>query len=187
MNYPYSIPNSQSSPYSFVAGTTIRLGTYTKGVNGAVQITVDYSQLIPTPTIVGGYFRVRPGGSPQLDVYDLKVTNNIMTFNIQGGIAGRSYTIAIISIGAAGGIRTHELIVNIPGYDDNACQIIQPILNNALTSPDGSLLVNTTPRFFVSVTPPSGANVMDQWYNTATGVLYSNASNGVTANWVRIS
>jgi hypothetical protein len=187
LNYPYSIPNSQSNPNAFVAGPSSKLGVYTKPVDALVQLTVDYSQLIPAATIVGYSFKVKPGGVPLLDINNTTLNANVLDFVIHGGIAGRTYTITINSVGSAGGIRTHELIVNVPGDDGSPCQIVQPVLNNALTSPDGSLLVNTAPRFFVSATPPNGANVMDQWYNTTLGALYSNASNGATVNWVRIS
>ena len=114
------------------------------------------------------------------------LTSNVFTFTLHGGISGRSYEVTI-NAQTTSGVRSDVLNVNVPGDDGNSWQIVQPILNNALTSPDGSLLVNTTLRFFVSATPPNGANVMDQWYNTAVGELFSNASNGAEANWIVIS
>lgn len=38
-------------------------------------------------------------------------------------------------------------------------------------------------RYFVSNTPPLGANVMDQWWNTNTGTLLEYVTDGVSSWW----
>jgi hypothetical protein len=55
---------------------------------------------------------------------------------------------------------------------------------NGVVSADGSVIVNTAPRFFVSGTIPVGANVLDRWYDTSNGQLYDYVSNGITTLWV---
>ena len=185
MNYPYPIPASQGNIASFVASSTGKLGIYTKALDANTYIVIDYSQLVPEVDVLTFYFRVKPGGEPQLLVSNVLLDAGHVTFNLSGGIGGRTYEVTVNSkLAFTNEIRSDVLTVNVPGDDCDSCQIIQAPVNNGVTSPDGSLLVNTAPRFFVSSTPPNGANVMDQWYNPTTGNLYSNASNGSTANWV---
>ena len=179
--YPYPIPNSQSNPASFLVGTTGRLGCYTKPIDARALITIDYGVL----QIAAYAFRIRPGGSPQLaiDTVALSTNNSVLTFYLSGGIAGRSYELAILTtLLSTNEMRTDILNVNIPG-DDSSCQIVQPVANNGLTSPDGSVYINTAPRMFVSATPPNGARVMDQWWNTTTLKLYSFIADGTTSYW----
>ena len=112
------------------------------------------------------------------------LASNVLTFTLQGGIGGRSYEVTINGV-SANGTRSDVLDITVPG-DDCGCQVVQQVINNGLTSPDGSLFVNTEPRLFVSRTPPANGRVMDYWYDPGTGKLYVNVSNGATSYWVLI-
>lgn len=186
VGYPYPIPGSQTSPYMFVADTTRQLGSCSKGTEMDVTVSVDYTKLPNVPTIDGYSAKVKPGGSPQLRIYNMSVTANILTLRVSGGIAGRNYEVSINVTNASGGIRTDTFNVNIDG-DDCGCQVVQPVINNDTTSPDGSLFVNTAPRLFISATPPIGARVMDQWNNTSDGLVYSFVSDGAVCYWSAVT
>jgi hypothetical protein len=54
---------------------------------------------------------------------------------------------------------------------------------NGIVSGDGLIIVNTAPRFFVSGIAPVGANVLDRWYDTATGTVFDFITNGVGTGW----
>ena len=62
MNYPYPIPASQGNIASFVANSTGKLGIYTKALDARVLVSVDYSQLIPTTSVLSYSLRITPGG-----------------------------------------------------------------------------------------------------------------------------
>jgi len=190
MNYAYPIPGSQVQPEIFTSDVSGVLGSYDKPLNAKIQLKVDYS-LLPVPPLISTFsFQITPGGEPQLKVsapaVDI-ISGDALRFVIEGGIAGRTYTMTINVIGSAGGVRSDVLTINVLGDGDCDCQIIQPVVNNGLTSPDGSLFVNTGPRLFVSATPPMQARVMDQWYNSITNQVYINVSDGDTSYWVLMS
>jgi len=185
--YPYTIPGSQSQPEIFASNISGQLGSYDKPPDAIIQLEVDYS-LLPAPPAIASYsFRITPGGEPQLTVsapaLDTTSGANALRFVIQGGIAGRTYTMTIDVIGPSGGVRSDVLYINVLGGEDCSCQIVQPVINDGLTSPDGSFFVNTAPRMFVSSTPPNGARVMDQWWDTTTAQLYSFITDGTTSHW----
>jgi hypothetical protein len=179
VNYPYPIPYSQSNAAAFVADSTGMLGSYTKPLDAQSLITVDYTQLVPPVTLQGYSFRVSPGGEPQLRIGSSALVSNMLSFVVQGGISGRSYTMTLDTSIIGGQVRSDVLVVNVPGDDCSSCQVVQSLTNNGLTSPDGSLYVNAAPRLFVSATPPNGANVMDHWYNSSPGNLYEYLGNNV--------
>jgi hypothetical protein len=188
MNYPYPIPGMQGNTAAFIAGVASRLGSYNKPLDARSLVSVDYSQLIPTVTLVGYSFKVRPGGEPQLWINSpaIDTTDTLLTFYVEGGIGGRAYEIIINTTLADTEIRTDVLTVNVQG-DDCACAALMtptypPGYSGAVSS-DGSVIVNTALRFFVSATTPIGAHVLDRWYNTTTGNIYDYVSNGLTSWW----
>jgi hypothetical protein len=185
MNYVYPIPGSSTSnPNAFVADNTHVLGDLDKSVDSQPEVTVDYSQLTPAVTITGYSFRVSPGGEPQLWVDTTSNTTTMLSFFLRGGIAGVQYALKIVALLGDTEIRTDTLNVNLLG-DNCGCQLFgsPPPAAGSSVSGDGSLIVNTAPRFFVSGTPPVGANVLDRWYNTTNGLTYDYVTNGVTSSW----
>ena len=77
------------------------------------------------------------------------------------------------------------LTINVLG-DDCDCTSVLPIYPlgylNAVSA-DGSIVVNSAPRFFVSSTAPINANVLDRWYNTTTGNVFDYITNGLVSYW----
>lgn len=187
MNYQYQIPGQQGDPAAFVADTTLILGTYVKPLDARTLISVDYSQLIPAVALDSYSFRVKPGGEPQLWISEpeLGLDANSLAFFIDGGIGGRAYTVTINATLASGEVRSDVLTVQVLGDDCGSCApIAPPPPTGGIVSGDGLVIVNTAPRFFVSGTPPVNANVLDRWYDTATGVIWDYVSNGATSLWV---
>jgi hypothetical protein len=185
MNYPYPIPGAQVSPALFTADTTLQLGFYNKPLDARTLISVDYSQLVPAVTLLGYSFRVRPGGEPQLgiDISTLDTAGTSLSFFVTGGIGGQAYQLVINATTNDNETRSDVLTVNVLG-DDCGCALVgPPPLPGGAVSGDGSITVNTAPRFFVSATTPIGANVLDRWYNTTSGNIYDYVSNGLTTWW----
>lgn len=189
MNAPYPIPGSQTNPASFVADTTLNLGSYDKPVDAQTLISVDYSQLVPAIAIKKYSFRVSPGGEPQLEIANSAIVNsanNLLQFFILGGIAGQAYEITIITRLVSSEARSDTLTINVledGGYTCPPSQSPTPLGIGQGVSGDGSIIVNTSPRFFISSTPPASANVLDRWYDTTTGQVYDYISNGILTQW----
>ena len=185
MNYPYLIPGTQADPASFAANATLILGTLDKPLDARTLVTVDYSGIIPTDTLSNYSFRVKPGGEPQLSIDNptLDVTNTILTFYVDGGIAGRAYEVAVVAILLSGGVRADTLTVNVGGEDCGCCSLPAPVYPTGNVSSDGSVIVNTAPRFFVSATFPVNPRVLDRWYDTTTANIYDFVSDGLNTFW----
>jgi hypothetical protein len=188
VNYPYLIPGSQGNTAAFVAGSVSKLGSYNKPLDAVVAMSVDYSQVVPAWSISSYSFKVKPGGFPELGIYASSgsaANSTLLEFSIFGGIAGRAYEITIITKMADDETRSDVLTVNVQG-DDFICVPFTPAYPQGYSgavSSDGSVIVNKAPRFFVSGTPPVGANVLDRWYDTATGEMFDFISNGVSTYW----
>jgi hypothetical protein len=187
MNFPYLIPGSQTDPSAFVANNTLRLGAFSKPLDARTLVSVDYSQLTPAVVLSSYSFRVRPGGEPQLWIDASAITGSPvdqLAFYVHGGMDGRSYNIDIIANLVDTEIRVDSLTVNV--YDDGYSTYgviwgLPPSVGGV--TGDGTVVINTAPRFFVSATPPVGANVLDRWYNTTTHIVSDYITNGVTASW----
>jgi hypothetical protein len=188
MNYPYKIPGAQTNPNSFVADNTFILGTVDKFLDARTQISVDYSALIPAVTLVNYSFKVKPGGDPQLWIDGSALnTSPLLTFYLNGGIAGRAYEVTINMLLDSGEIRSDVLTVQMFGDDCGCAKVfsLSDVIAGATgaVSGDGALYVNSYPRFFVSVSTPVGARVLDRWYNLTNGNIYDYVSNGITSWW----
>lgn len=188
MNYPYLIPGTMTYPGAFVANSTRILGSFSKSEDMIAGITVDYSQLAG---VVGGFtptsvsFKIKPGGEPQLFILVPLIAAEVLSFSINGGIAGRAYEVTINMRGGLGGVRSDVLSVNIDG-DDCGCSPVMPYYPpgyDGTTSADGSVIVNDRPRFFVSNNFPVNPNVLDRWYDTTTANIYDYVSNGLSTYW----
>jgi hypothetical protein len=191
MNYPYPIPGVQqgSSRPTYIADGTRRFPALSRSVDEITDVTVDFTQLSPTVNVVGCWIKVKPGGEPQLVVGPPIVgmtsgtPTDIVTFNVQGGIAGRSYDVEINVRGDQGGVYSFHWTVNVLGDDCGCTPMPTYLVGNGVVSGDGSIIVNTAPRFFVSATFPVAPNVLDRWYDTSSGNLYDYISDGLSAFW----
>jgi hypothetical protein len=183
MNYPYMIPGTQADPASFIVDNSGELGSITQEPEAKTAVTVDYSQLVPALTLASFWLKVRPGGEPQLRATDPQVTDTLLTFTIEGGIAGVTYSVGIVATTSIG-VRTDELSVIIEG--ECACiPKVPPIYDQGMVSGDGMVIVNTHPRFFVSDTVPVSGRPLDRWYDTSTNSIFECVTNGITSYWVK--
>jgi hypothetical protein len=184
MNYPYLIPGTQADPASFAANTTLILGTLDKPLDARTLVTVDYSGIIPADTVANYSIRVKPGGDPQLWIEDATVdsTNLLLTFFVSEGIGGGAYEVIVTAKMVSGNIRSDMLTVNVMG-EGCACIPMPAYPRGNSVSGDGSVYMNDRPRFFVSLTAPIGAHVLDRWYASATGSIYDYVTNGLTSWW----
>jgi hypothetical protein len=184
VNYLYPIPGSQINATSFVADSTHILGDLDMGVDELDMLSVDYTKVVPAITITGFSFRVTPGGMPELQVIQPSITANVLSFSVSGGIAGKAYTLEVIAK-QANATRSDILNINLLGDDCDCCVVPAKIDKPGLI--DGALtFVNCCPRWYVSTVMPATANVMDWWYDPATGDFYIYATNGVTYWWQQI-
>ena len=183
--YQYLIPGMQGDPASFVANTTLTLGSLSKPLDARTLVTVNYASIIPVDTLTNYSFRIKPGGEPQLSIEAsaLDVTKTILTFYVDGGIAGQSYEVLIGAMLLSGAVRSDQLTVDVIG-DGCGCHAlaVSAYLSGNVSS-DGSVIVNTAPRFFVSATFPVNPNVLDRWYDTTTANIYDFVSDGLNTFW----
>jgi hypothetical protein len=182
-SYPYPIPGAQANPNAFVADNTGQLGFVDQPLDGRTLVSVDYSQLIPAVTLVGYSFRVAPGGEPQLWVSKPQMGAATLSFTVSEGRAGVQYEVTIVAT-TNNGVRSDVLNVNLLGDDCGCSSVAPPPYFGDATSSDGSIIVNTAPRFFVSATPPTNPNVLDRWYDTTNAVVFDYISNGLFTSWV---
>jgi|HubBroStandDraft_5_1064220.scaffolds.fasta_scaffold16980_4 hypothetical protein len=183
--YQYLIPGMQGDPASFVANTTLTLGSLDKPLDAVTQVLVDYSAIIPAISSIEGFsFRVKPGGEPQLWITDGQTgTAPSLAFTVSGGIAGQAYELVINTKLDTGDIRSDVLTINVMG-DTCGCATFAPMYRLPdVVSGDGSVVVNVAPRFFISATTPVGARVLDRWYNSITGSIYDFVTNGLASWW----
>jgi hypothetical protein len=190
--YQYLIPGMQGDPASFVANTTLTLGSLDKPLDAVTQVLVDYSAIIPAISSIAGFsFRVKPGGEPQLWITDGQTgTAPSLAFTVSGGIAGRAYELTVTTKLDTGDIRSDVLTLNVLG---DGCDCVARPIATSLSYPqgyqlnyvsaDGSLYINGAPRFFVSATTPVSAQVLDRWYNVVTGDISDLVTNGLTTWW----
>jgi hypothetical protein len=183
MNYPYPIPGSQTNIAAFVASSTLILGTYDKPLDARTLITVDYTHVVPAITPVIHSIRVAPGGEPQLTIDTVVIAAGVMTFYLSGGMAGRAYELTIT---VATGKEKRSDILTVQMLDDGRdypsyARSLPPV--DGVVSGDGSVIANSVPRFFLSGTPPVGANVLDRWYDTTSGNIYDYVSSGNKNFW----
>jgi hypothetical protein len=190
--YPFPLPAgvTNTNVAYFYANNTNDLGVFIKQVNDLSLISVDYSQLTPAITLQSiRSFTLNAGGNPPLVVSNPSVnpTDSLLTFLISNGLAGVQYTLSIV-MDIAGGTRTDLLTINVPstpefGVTNPTATPAFPFPSQGVVSPDGSIYYNQVIRWFLSGTPPVNPNIMDQWYDTATGNAYQYVTDGVTPRW----
>ena len=185
MNYPYPVPGAQTNPAVFTADTTHDLGIYDKAVDASAILAIDYSGLLPAVTITGYSFRVSPGGMPAMSISVPKLTASELSFKVQGGIGGVMYNVLVNIALDDDTVRVDTLAINVLGDGNEcACGPKAPIVPSvAGLSADGVAMANDCPRYFVSSTPPEGANVLDRWYDPGPQLTYDFQTDGQSTWW----
>jgi hypothetical protein len=193
--YPIPIPSSQASGMAYFyatqeAGGSYYLGQLLKPLLAKIFVILDYSQLSSGATISSYNFTVDIASVPPLAITGsgLDVTNKILSFYVAGGIAS-VYKLSVNATMSNAEVRTDWIEVTIPDADCGCAPgsgSSIPIFPNQV-QPAGNYFVSEQIQYFVAASPPTGANVMDQWYNTATGHLYENVTDGNTTWWMDIT
>lgn len=184
MNYP--IPYNQfTAPTYFYADFSYNLGSMVKPVDSQITVTVDYSKLTPAITPARYSFFVDSGDSPRFGIGDPDLTGNVLTFLVYGGAVGQTYDVAIVMINSDGTVRTDTLAISVIGDDVPNFGPALPVSQNlaTFTGANGLSFINDAPNYYVSSVAPTNANIMDMWYNPATGLLQEYISNGLTSYW----
>jgi hypothetical protein len=192
MAYPFPLPAgvTNTNIAYFYANNTNDLGVFIKQVNDLSLISVDYSQLTPalTPKSIQS-FTLNVGGNPPLVLSNPSVAGSVFTFLVSNGLAGVQYTLSIVMQMSDNSVRTDILTVNVPstpefGVTNPTATPALPFPNQGVVSSDGSIYYNQVIRWFLSSTAPVNPNIMDQWWDTATGIAYQYITDGVTPRWV---
>jgi hypothetical protein len=182
MNYP--IPFSQAGTSYFYVNSTNKMGSFDKPIDGRVQLTVDYSKLVPSVSVSKVWFEIEPGGVPPLTIDSVMVADPLVTFFVAGGYSDMSYNVILNSVLDDGEIHSDLLVVNVFGEDGCACECTSNIYaDNFIQYGTQEVFVNKYPRFFVSATAPPNANLLDRWYDLLNQTWYDYVTDGVTNFW----
>ena len=189
MNYPYLDPRraglTRRASLPIVAGRLVRSTSRWMRARWLPWTTAISLQRV---TLVSNSFRVKPGGEPQLSIdgVTLDTDKTMLTFYVSGVSAGRRMRLCQCHVDGRQCSLRLCLTVNVLGDDDCGCMrhALPTYPRGNVVSGDGSVIVNTAPRFFVSATAPVDPNVLDRWYNTTTGTIFMIMSAiGLETSW----
>lgn len=180
MNQIVSSTEFNGTAYFYPDATNI-LGSIEKDDCKSIMVSVDYSKL--GIFVSSASFTVDTQTNPYLSVTTPTVTNNILTFVLSGGLEGMTYELAISPIPSS---RTDILTVNVP--EDICCSNSKVNSFNVISPSGPTIYINGAVRYFISNTPPTNANVMDQWFYPPTATLYEYITDGGGVNfwWAQI-
>jgi hypothetical protein len=184
MNYP--IPFSQSNTAYFYVNSTNNIGSFNKPVDGQVQLSLDYSKLVPSVTVSKVWFEIEPGGTPPLTINSVVTTGTVVTFLCAGGYSDISYDVTVNAVLSTGEVHSDILVVSVFGDDACGCACAPAPYDqtNFIQFGTQHVFVNKYPRFFVSGTAPTNANLLDRWYNLIDQNWYDYVTDGMTDFWV---
>jgi hypothetical protein len=184
-----SIPPSElfTNNAYFYANNSFTLGSLQQPVNATTLITIDYTQLDITILNTAIFsFLVDQGNGPPILITDTVLNSGVLTFLISGGIPEVTYSLTINIEHDADQFRSDTLSVNVFDLSNQFYSTaVTPVSNTVGQPMIGSSLAffNTGPRFFVSSAAPTGANVMDEWYNDLTGDVGQLVTDGSNVWW----
>jgi hypothetical protein len=181
MNYP--IPFSQGNTAYFYANSTNNAGTFNKLMDEYVQLSIDYSKLVPSVTVDKVWIEITPGGVPPLTINSVVIADPLVTFFVGGGYSDLSYSVTINTTLDSGEVRSDVLVINVSGGDGCICPLQNIYSNNYIQFGTQEVFVNKYPRFFVSAIAPTNANLLDRWYNLIDGNWYDYVTDGRTDFW----
>ena len=187
MGLSYPIPaNQYDSLAYYYANSSNSLPFLLKNSGDQTLINIDYSTVSSSP-IAMFTFTINIGSGPPLLISSAAVSNNTdLQFVASEGVPGVSYILTIGITFNNTTTRTDTLEIDIPsGF--NGLQPLTGVINqgNPLTG-EGAVFINDGPRLFVSSTQPSGALILDQWYNLTNDILYEFVTTGITNEWMQI-
>jgi hypothetical protein len=124
------------------------------------------------------------------------ISGEQLQFILSKGVPGVSYEVTIsVSYGSEVLIRSDVLLVDMPaegcGCGPAIAQPIPPLGINGnegqYLNGQGTVFLNSSPRFFVNAGPPQGAQIMDQWYNVSTGIVSELITDGMNIIWMPLN
>lgn len=204
MNIGIGIPANYSNSAYFYPDNTGVLGSFTKAQDAQTQVTLDYSNIMPTGlSVVSASFQINYGSAPQLVVSGATVqgTGEVIDFMISGGQNGLKYIIQILAkLNDGSTVFQHslEVVVSTPGLPANSgCAGVSPQValspipttfqQGQILNGDGTKFGSSFVVYYVGSTAPTTANILDRWYNTSDGLIYDYATDGVSVFWVSSS
>jgi hypothetical protein len=159
------------------------IGEYTKDATSQIMCRIDYSALTIPPGDVSVDFTVDIGSNPLLAVTSsyYNQTENYLDFILSGGIAGQKY---VLSISLSGTItRIDTITIDVPSIGCE-CEPLSTVHNEAnYTTSGGVVYINSAIKFIVSSITPTGVNVLDEWFNPESRVLYKYITDGTNFWW----
>src|SRR5208282_2743976 len=184
-NYPLPAIQFTSLGY-FYAETSGELGTFSKNANDQTLVIVDYSALlVGSITLTLPEFTISIGSNPPLSITNVQISGNLAMFITSQGAPGVSYSIGITETFSNGVINAQTLEVCVPTNLVTPVPSIPAVFNfgNPPSNYD-AVFINYGVRYFVCDTPPSGANILDQWFNPLTRILSEYITDGQNLFWV---
>jgi len=179
---PSGVVNTHSL-YVYAVSPIAPLGPYVKQPADQVLVTVDYIAITPPFTLTSYTFATDVSSNPQLVISlpQIDATGHMLTFLLSGGIAGQQYN---ITINANSNARVDNLIISIPSFGDQACDVINPVpsIYNQIPLWGGGY-VNTAVRLFWGPVAPNAPNALDQWYDTTNNILCEWITDGTDYFW----
>jgi hypothetical protein len=210
MNYPLAAPINYGNATRYYADTTGVLGSFYKTPEDKTQVTIDYSNMLPTTQDLGIAkigFKLDIGTQPPLLISGAGIqgAHNIVVFIVSGGVAGVTYKLNIVaSLSDDETVYNHllEIFIPVPVGADCGCgpmfsrtvpfsyqgRPVSPVFQEAnILNGNNSRFGSSFIGYWVSTTPPRGANILDHWFDPDDGVLYERATDGVNVFWHKIT
>lgn len=169
--------NSYDRQAYFYADATFNLGDISKQPNDAILVHINYQQITPSIIIDDFSFQIDVGSNPPLMVASAVLVNNVLTFIISEGLPGTTYNLSVITDHG-----TDILTIDVPLEEQ--CAVVGTVINQVpVWGIDNIIFVNASPKYNIGPITPSGASVMDQWYNTVTKILSEFVTDGTNTWW----
>lgn len=190
MNYISSNYNNATYFYPDNSGS---VGGFTKSMEAQTLVTFDYSSILtPGVTLKSIAFILDVQTNPQLIISGMQIVGaqNICSWIVSGGYSGVQYQLSVVAKLTDSSVRTDIVTVSLAGDSGDCCDPcgkstmlapIPPGYQQAALSQTG-VYASSFIRYFVSATPPLGANIMDQWFDTNSGAILEYVTDGVH-NW----
>ena len=168
-------------------------GSFTKSVDAQTLVTLDYSSALAAgKTITKVSFILDVQTNPQLIISAMQIVGaqNIVEFIVSGGYSGVRHQLSVVATVSDTTVRTDIVNISIAG-DSGDCDpcgkstMLMPIppgYQQASLSQNGVYATGLI-RYFVGASPPLGANVMDQWFDTNSGALLEYITDGIHSYW----
>lgn len=205
MNMPAALPVNYSNTAFFYPDDTSVLGSFTKAPDAVTMVSLDYTAILQqlNQNLMSISYILNFGSAPQLVVSGTTVQadNNIVSFVVSGGLNGLKYVLQInatMSDGVTVNVQYLEVVVSAPGVRGSSCDtavygtigvpggppISTTFQQASILNGDGTRFGSSFVVFWVDDKAPPNANILDRWYNTADGLIYDRATDGVSVFWV---